>query len=259
MPNKFIQISIPHELRINTIFSPKQTMQQSQRKKAVFNWSGGKDSALALQKVLRESQFEIIALLTTFNEADESSSAHSIPLALMKMQAESIGIEFYPIFINKSPNDYENKMLIAVEHFKAKGVKHFIFGDLYLDEIKTYRESKLNPHGIGVVEPIWGQTPEKTIQDFLSSGLKARIVTTQADKLDKSYIGKEITQELIDNLPEGVDVCGENGEFHTFVYAGDIFKKNVDFQIEKAYKLSFDIKLDTGEVKTYDYWQAKIR
>ncbi|RYM33286.1 diphthine--ammonia ligase [Brumimicrobium glaciale] len=230
-----------------------------QKSKAVFNWSGGKDSALALQKVLRENEFEIIALLTTFNEADESSSAHSVPLNLMEKQAEAIGIELFPIFINKSPNDYEIKMLEAVEHFKEKGVAHFIFGDLYLDEIRTYRESKLNPHGIEVVEPIWGQTADQTIQDFLNSGFKAKIVTTQADKLDESYIGKEITQELIDNLPEGIDVCGENGEFHTFVYAGNLFKNEIDFEIKEAYKLSFDIKLDSGEVSTYEYWQAKFR
>ena len=229
-----------------------------QQKKAVFNWSGGKDSALALQKVLQEKEFEVIALLTTFNEADESSSAHSVPLSLMVKQAETIGIELYPIFINKSPNDYENKMLRAVEHFKSKGVGHFIFGDLYLDEIRAYRESKLNPHGIEVVEPIWGNSPEETIHAFLNSGLKAKIITTQADKLGKSYIGQDLTFELIESLPKGIDICGENGEYHTFVYAGNIFKKEVDFEIEKSYKLSFDIKLDTGEVKTCEYWQAKL-
>src|SRR5690554_7267366 len=103
-------------------------------------------------------------------------------------------------------------MLQAVEYFKRKGVKHFIFGDLYLDEIRTYRESKLNPHGIEVVEPIWSNFPEETIQTFLNSGLKAKIITTQADKLDESYIGQDLTPELINNLPIDVDVCGENGE-----------------------------------------------
>lgn len=230
-----------------------------QRPKAVFNWSGGKDSALALQKVLQENKFEVIALLTTFNEADESSSGHSVPLSFIKKQAESIGIPLFPVMINKTPNDYENKMLIVVEHFKAQEVKHFIFGDLYLDEIKTYRESKLNPHGVEVVEPIWGQSPEETIKQFLNSGLKAKIVTTQGDKLGESFIGRDITEELIGDLPDNVDVCGENGEYHTFVYDGSIFKKEVDFEIEKSYKLSFDIKLDSGEVHTYEYWQAKIK
>lgn len=229
-----------------------------QKPKAVFNWSGGKDSALALQKVLQENQFEVIALLTTFNEADESSSAHSVPLALMEKQSEAIGIALYPIFINKSPNDYENKMLKAVEYFKSKEVAHFIFGDLYLDEIRNYRESKLNPHGIEVVEPIWGNSPEETIQLFLNSGLKAKIITTQADKLGEFYIGQDLTQQLIAGLAKDVDVCGENGEYHTFVYSGSIFKKEVEFKIEKTYKLSFDIKLDSGEVITYEYWQAKL-
>src|SRR5690554_7823155 len=148
-----------------------------QKPKAVFNWSGGKDSALALQKVFQENKFEVIALLTTFNEADESSSAHSVPLTLMEKQAEAIGIELYPIFINKSPGDYEHKMLQAVEYFKHKGVKYLICGDLYLDEIRTYRESKLNPQGIEVEEPIGHTYPYKTIQSFLTSALRAKIVT----------------------------------------------------------------------------------
>ncbi|WP_107039992.1 Dph6-related ATP pyrophosphatase [Brumimicrobium mesophilum] len=226
--------------------------------KAVFNWSGGKDSALALQKVLQENNFEVIALLTTFNEADESSSGHSVPLKFIQKQAESIGIPLYPVMIDKSPNDYENKMLKVVEHFKQEGVAHFIFGDLYLDEIKTYRENKLNPYGIEVVEPIWGQSPEETIKQFLKSGLKAKIVTTQGDKLGKSFVGRDVTEKLIEDLPEDVDVCGENGEYHTFVYSGSIFKKEVDIEIEETYKLSFDVKLESGEVNTYEYWQAKF-
>ena len=232
---------------------------QVQSKKAVFNWSGGKDSALALQKVLNENEFDVIALLTTFNESNESSSAHSIPLSLMKQQAKSIGIELYSIFISETPNDYEHKMREAVKHFKAKGVKHFIFGDLFLDEIKTYRESKLNPHGIEVVEPLWGNTAEETIHAFFKTGMQAKIVTTQADKLGASYIGKTLSQHLIDQLPDGIDVCGENGEFHTFVYAGDLFQKEIKFSLDQPYKLAFDIRLDTGKVKTYEYWQAKFR
>lgn len=230
-----------------------------QQKKAILNWSGGKDSALALRKVLQDKEFEVIALLTTFNAANQSSSAHSIPLSLMQKQADAIGIELYPVFIDKSPNAYENEMLKAVNHFKTKGVNHFIFGDLYLDEIRKYRESKLNPHGVEVVEPLWDKTPQETMQDFFQSGLQAKIVTTQANELDESYIGKKLSKELIENLPEDIDICGENGEYHTFVYAGDIFKKKLDFEIKKAYQLSFDIKLDTGEVKTYKYWQAYMK
>lgn len=225
---------------------------------AVFNWSGGKDSALALHKVLEENQFDVIALLTTFNEIDESSSGHSVPISFIKKQAESIGIPLYPVMIDKSPGDYERKMMEVVRHFKTKDVQHFIFGDLYLDEIKTYRESKLNPHGIEVVEPIWGQSPEETIQVFLASGLKAKIVTIQGDKLGKSFVGRDINQTLIADLPKEVDVCGENGEFHTFVYDGPIFRKKVDFEIEEVYQLTFDVKMESGEVNTYKYWQARF-
>lgn len=233
--------------------------EQQNLKKAVFNWSGGKDSALALQKILKENKYEVIALLTTFNEKDQTSSAHSIPLHLMKKQAKSMGIELFPVFINKEPGDYEVKMRQVVDHFLKLGVAHFIFGDLYIKEVRKYRESKLNPLGIEVVEPIWGKTPEQVMENFFDSGIKAKIVTIQADKLDSNYIGKDLSPSLIKEFPKGIDICGENGEYHTFAYAGDLFKKEIDLEIIETYKLSFDIRLDTGEVNTFHYWQAKFK
>lgn len=227
-------------------------------KKAVFNWSGGKDSALALKKILKNKDYKIVALLTTFNLETSNSSAHSIPLALIEQQAEQIGIPLYPIFLSKKSHDYVNKMLKAVDHFKSKGVSAFVFGDIFLSDIRKYREDQLNPSNIEVVEPLWGKTSEEVMLDFFESDLKAKIVTTQADKLNEYYIGKELDQDLIKSYPNDVDVCGENGEYHSFVYAGSIFQKEIDFKIIKSYKLSFDIKLESGEVKTYEYWQAEF-
>lgn len=230
----------------------------SPRKKAVFNWSGGKDSALALQKVLQSDEYDVVALLTTLNQENECSSIHAIPLTLIKKQATSIGINLYPVFLSKSPNDYEHKMEETVDYFKKEGVTHFIFGDLYLEDIKSYRENKLNPHGIEVVEPLWGKSAQEIMEAFLNSGIKSKIVTTQAEKLDASFIGRELNQSLIDSLPNDIDICGENGEYHTFSYDGGIFKNKIHFEIIEAYKLTYDIRLDTGEVKTYEYWQAKF-
>ena len=227
--------------------------------KAVFNWSGGKDSALALQKILKNQDYTIVGLLTTFNLETSTSSAHSIPLKLIEMQAKSIGIPLYPIFLSKQPQDYENKMLEAVKHFKSKGVSAFVFGDVFLSDIRKYREDNLNPHNIKVVEPLWGNTSEEVMIDFFQSGLKAKIVTTQANKLDESYIGRELNEELIKSFKSDVDVCGENGEYHSLVYSGNIFKEDIDFEIVKTFKLSFDIKLDTGDIATYEYWQAKFK
>lgn len=226
------------------------------RKKAVFNWSGGKDSALALYKVLQQKQFDVVALLTTVNEETELSSMHAIPHSLLLKQAESIGIPLYPVFLPKNLPAYEQRMLDAANHFKAQGVEHFIFGDIYLSDVRKYREDRLHPLGIQVVEPLWNQNSNEVMQDFLASGIKTKIIVTDASKLGEDFIGQDISATLIDLMPAEVDVCGENGEYHTFAYAGGLFKTPVDFNLMETRKLSYEFKLDNGEEKTYHYWQA---
>ena len=227
-------------------------------KKAVFNWSGGKDSALALQKVLEGKEFEVIALLTTITAETNTSSIHGIPLELLKKQAESIGIPLYLVALTKNIKTYEDEMLKAVNHFKQLGVAHFIFGDIFLTDVKKYRERKLLPLGIEVVEPLWGETSLEVMDEFLKSGIKSKIIVTQADKLDQSFIGRDLDRSVIDSFPMNVDVCGENGEYHTFSYAGDLFKKTIDFAILETILITHEFKLDTGEIKKCDYWQAKL-
>ena len=228
-------------------------------KKAVFNWSGGKDSALALQKVLEEKEFEVIALLTTMNEETSKSSMHSIPLTILERQAESIGISLHPVASSTALKNYDQKMSEAVQHFKELGVKHFIFGDIFLSDVKAYRESKLHPLGIEVVEPLWEKTSQEVIDDFLRSGILSKIIVTQADILDETYIGKDLDANLLRSFPENIDVCGENGEYHTLSYAGGLFKKEVEFTISETVKTSFDFTLNTGEQKTFQYWQAEFQ
>lgn len=224
-------------------------------KKAVFNWSGGKDSALALYTVLQQKQFEVVALLTTVNEETELSSMHAIPFSLLMKQAESIGIPLYPVFLPKNLPVYEQRMLDAAQHFKAQGVEHFIFGDIYLSGVRKYREDRLHPLGIEVVEPIWNLDSTEVMQNFLDSGIRTKIIVTDASKLDRSFIGQDIDAALIERMPEDVDICGENGEYHTFAYAGALFKQTVEFEIVETRQMSYDFKLN-GEEKTYHYWQA---
>lgn len=225
-------------------------------KKAVFNWSGGKDSALALNTVLQQKQFEVVALLTTVNEETELSSMHAIPFSLLMKQAESIGIPLYPVFLPKNLPVYEQRMLDAAHHFKAQGVEHFIFGDIYLSDVRKYREDRLHPLGIEVVEPIWNLDSTDVMQNFLDSGIRTKIIVTDASKLDRSFIGQDIDAALIERMPEDVDICGENGEYHTFAYAGALFKQPIKFEIVETRQMSYDFKLENGEEKTYHYWQA---
>lgn len=224
--------------------------------KAVFNWSGGKDSALALRKVLQSGQYEIVSLLTTINSKDKRSTMHAIPLSVLQRQANSLGIPLYIVDIipEGQIDDYENAMRGSVEHFKAEGVTCFIFGDIFLHDVRSYREKQLKPYGIEVVEPLWGKSSPEIMEEFLASGLKTVIVTTMADVLGEDFVGKDITRELIDQLPEGCDPCGENGEYHTFCYDGDIFNQPVSYKLGKPLHKTYSIKMDTGEMKDFSYW-----
>jgi len=228
------------------------------KKKAVFNWSGGKDSALALQSILHSNEFDVISLLTTIDEETLRSSVHAIPLEALSKQAYSIGIPLYLVLLSGDLANYDEKMHETVEYFKQKGVNYFIFGDIFLADVKAYRETKLNPLGIEVVEPLWDKSSAEIIDDFLDSEIKAKIIVTQADKLDSAFIGKDLDKNTIGSFPEDIDVCGENGEYHTLAYAGGLFKREIDFSISQINKISRNIKLDNGQTKIFEYWQADI-
>ena len=161
-----------------------------ERIKAVFNWSGGKDSAHALLRAQQSGEYEIVALLTTVNRDTHRSTMHGIPTALLQMQAESIGVPLYIVDLTPKGNmeDYDVAMSRAVEHFKTQGVTRFIFGDIFLHDVRKYREQQLSPHGIEIVEPLWGKSSEEVMNDFLVSGFRTVVVTTMADGLGLSLI-----------------------------------------------------------------------
>lgn len=229
--------------------------------KAVFNWSGGKDSAHSLLRAFQSERYEIVALLTTVNEDTHRSTMHAIPLSLLEVQAASIGIPLYIVNLTSKGNmeDYSSTMAQAIEHFKALGVTHFIFGDIFLHDVRHYREEQLSPYDIEVVEPLWGETSQKVMKDFLLSGLKTVIVTTMADGLGPAPIGKIIDRDFVESLPTDIDPNGENGEYHTFCYDGPIFQYPVTFYLGKAFSQSYDIRLEDGTVKTYKYWFANLK
>lgn len=224
--------------------------------KIVFNWSGGKDSALALYKLIKSEEYHIVSLLTTINKENNKSTVHDIPLEILEQQALSLGIPLYTVLLSEDLKDHNNAMQAAIMHFKQQEVSHFAFGDIFLADVKTYRENKLLPLGINVVEPLWNQSSEEIIQEFLDSGLKTKIIVTQADKLSKDFVGKDLSQELIDIFPKDVDVCGENGEYHTLVYDGPVFRFPITFEIKDIVKQSYDITLNTLETQKFEYWKA---
>ncbi|MBQ4278555.1 MAG: adenine nucleotide alpha hydrolase [Rikenellaceae bacterium] len=235
-------------------------MKKPQRTKAVFNWSGGKDSALALHKTLQSGRYEIVALLTTVNRTSRRSSMHAIPEALLRAQARSLGLPLHVVDLDPEGQmtGYEQAMEHTVRHFKAQGVTHFIFGDIFLHDVRSYRERQLAPYGIEVVEPLWDRTTDQIIAEFLASGLQTVVVTTTADILDERFVGRRLDAGFIRDLPPGADPCGENGEYHTFCYDGPIFSEPVAFRLGAPFRQSFPVRLDDGTEKNYAYWFAAL-
>lgn len=225
-----------------------------------MNWSGGKDSAHALWRIFREGRYEVVALLTTVNRDTRRSTMHAIPVELLEAQAEAIGIPLHTVDLTPCGNmeDYTEAMNRACRHFMEQGVRHFIFGDIFLHDVRSYRELQLRPLGAEVVEPLWGESSREVIEAFLRTGLQTVVVTTGAEGLGREAVGKTIDRRFIDSLPEGMDPNGENGEYHTFCHAGPIFRHPVAFTLGEPFFREFDIRLDDGSVKKYGYWFTRL-
>ena len=201
--------------------------------KALFNWSSGKDSALALYKILQNKDFKIECLLTSVNKQYQRISMHGIRLELLQNQAESIGIPLKILEVPEMPTMevYEQVMTKTLTELKQNGICNSIFGDIFLEDLREYRENQLAKIGLNGVFPIWKIPTQDLIQEFISLGFKTIVVCVNEKYLDKSFVGRVIDQDFINDLPENVDVCGENGEYHTFVFDGPIFSKPIDFEI----------------------------
>lgn len=231
-----------------------------ERKKSVFNWSGGKDSAHALWRAMQSDEYEIVALLTTANRSTRRSTMHGIPESLLLAQAERIGVPLHVVDLvpQGGMEDYGEAMTRAVGHFRQQGVTHFIFGDIFLHDVRTYRERQLAPLGIEVAEPLWGRSSEAVMREFLGTGLKTVVVTAQADLFGPETIGRRIDRAFLDSLPAGTDPNGENGEYHTFCFDGPIFRRPVPFRLGDPFSRSYDVRLDDGSTRTYTYWFARL-
>jgi uncharacterized protein (TIGR00290 family) len=158
---------------------------------------------------------------------------HGVRRVLLEQQAASLGIPLHQIFISKgaSNEEYEAKMGEAFSGYRDRGIDTIVFGDLFLEEIRAYRERLIAKHNMASLYPVWGRDTSKLIKDFISLGFKSVIVCVDPAKLDPSFVGRVIDEDLLTQLPPHVDPCGENGEFHTFVFDGPIFKNPVKFSI----------------------------
>jgi len=195
--------------------------------RTLLSWSSGKDSAWALHVLRRSSQFEVVGLLTTVNEAADRVAMHAVRSELLRAQADALGLPLHTVGIPQPCENaqYEAAMTAAVARAVSDGVTVMAFGDLFLQDIRDYRIEKLAGTGIEPVFPIWGIPTRDLAHEMIGSGLRARLTCVDPKQLAARFVGREFDHALLSELPAGVDACGERGEFHTFAYDGPMFPK----------------------------------
>lgn len=231
----------------------------STRPKTYLNWSSGKDASMALHQLLKIGQHDISRLVTTVNGHYERVSMHGLRISLLERQAKAIGIPLQMIRLPENPSmkEYGEIMNHNLRQLKQEGYEVSAFGDIFLEDLRIYREQQLNEAGLTSCFPLWKQDTTELIHSFIGEGFRAIIICLDSRKLDRSFLGREIDESFLKDLPKDVDPCGENGEFHTFCFDGPVFKQPVMFEKGEATFREYDIREDQdGEVVTSKagYW-----
>jgi len=195
-------------------------------KKILLSWSSGKDSAWALHVLRQDRDVELVGLLTTFNEAVDRVAMHAVRRDIVEAQARAAGLPLQPVLIpSPCPNEiYEARMRDAMAVALAAGVSHVAFGDLFLEDVRRYREERLAPTGIAPIFPLWGRPTAELAREMIDGGLRATITCVDPRQLDRSFAGRQFEEC---QFPDGVDPCGERGEFHSCVTAGPMFNEPI--------------------------------
>ena len=197
--------------------------------KVVLSWGGGKDSALALYEIQKTDNYEILGLLTTLTEDYDRISIHGVRRILLEQQADSLGFPLEKVFISKnvSIEEYESKMREVLAKYLAAGFSSVVFGDIFLEDVRRYREDNLSKIRMKRIFPIWKRDTYELAHTFIDLGFKAVITCVDSNVLDKNFVGRVFDEQFLSELPSNVDPCGENGEFHSFVYDGPIFQERI--------------------------------
>jgi uncharacterized protein (TIGR00290 family) len=200
---------------------------------ALLSWSGGKDSCLALYELQQASDIRVRALLTTVTREFDRISMHGVRRKLLERQAESLGLPLQLVLISRGAGnaEYEQEIGHSFISNREQGIDTVVFGDLFLQDVRAYRERLLTRFSMRGIFPLWGRDTTQFIRDFIGLGFKAVIVCVDPSQFDASFAGRTIDQDFLADLPAGVDPCGENGEFHTFVFDGPNFRQPVGFSI----------------------------
>lgn len=202
------------------------------QRKALLAWSSGKDSAWALHILREERSVEVVGLLTTINEAYDRVAMHAVRAELLRAQADAAGLPLWPVPLPWPCSNaaYEAAMGAALERARQEGLTAVAFGDLFLEDVRRYREDRMRSSGLAPLFPLWGRPTAALAGEMIAGGLRARITCVDPRQLDAGFAGREFDAALLKDLPPSVDPCGERGEFHTFTYAGPMLARPVAIQ-----------------------------
>ncbi|HPQ07611.1 MAG TPA: diphthine--ammonia ligase [Bacteroidia bacterium] len=230
----------------------------SSKTKALISWSGGKDSTFALHKILKENKYQPEFLFVTINKNQQRVSMHGVRKELITRQGLSIGIHTRKLYLpeNVSMEMYNKMMEAEMKLMKQRGVDRVIFGDIFLEDLKKYREEQLQKIDLKAEFPLWGKDTKELYKEFVEAGYKVKIVSVNLKRLSKDFLGKDLSLELLNEFPEEVDVCGENGEYHTFVYDGEIFNYPIEFEVGEVVEKSYQ---HNGEEYPYAFLDLKLK
>ncbi len=222
--------------------------------RAYCNWSSGKDAALALHEAMTSGDYEVLELFTVIRQDGGRVSMHEVGRELVQRQADSIGLPLhcFPLDL-RAPAAYQTAMAREMAGFYARGITTAIFGDICLEALRESREKRCAESGMRTAFPLWGQEPDILLERFLSLGFRAVITCVDAAVLDESFLGKVIDRDLLARFPPGVNLCGENGEYHSFVFDGPIFREPVPFRLGRRYYKDF-----SGRKGMERFWYVEI-
>src|SRR5258708_1795749 len=209
-------------------FEPRIAM-----RRVLLSWSSGKDSAWSLHVLRQRREYEIVGLLTTYNEAADRVAMHAVRRELVERQASAAGLPLWSVPLPWPCSNEQYELLMAETCAKAiaAGIEGIAFGDLFLEDVRSYREKQMRNTGLQPVFPLWGQPTRELANAMIASGLRAKLTCVDTQKLDTSFVGREFNASLLDDLPDEVDPCGEKGEFHSFVYAGPMLSVEIPVSV----------------------------
>jgi uncharacterized protein (TIGR00290 family) len=209
---------------------------ESAMERILLSWSSGKDSAWSLYVLRQRGDYEVAGLLTTFNEAAGRVAMHAVRRELVERQASAAGLPLWavPLPWPCSNEQYESLMAETCAKAAAAGIEGIAFGDLFLEDVRAYREKQMRNTGLQPIFPLWGQPTGELAKQMIASGMRAKLTCVDTQKLDASFVGREFDENLLAALPDGVDPCGENGEFHSFVYAGPMLNVEIPVSVGKS-------------------------